>query len=112
MPARLLRWILSPQGGELMHSIQCLLCLEIILLPAPASGKRIDLAGFMRDHLAEHTKNQEDLQLLHDHMGRVSWILDLLAFDSPDEPDGYRELMGQAIEQALQSHSRIEVIPS
>lgn len=95
-----------------MRSIQCLLCTEIIPLPNVPAGKQMDLAGFMRSHLAEHTSTPEGMKLLGEHMGRTGWILDLLAFDSPDQPEGYRELLQQAIEQALQSHSLIEVVPS
>jgi hypothetical protein len=95
-----------------MRSVQCLLCYELLPLPIAQPGASVDLAGFIRTHLQEHAATAEGMKLLAEHMGRTGWILDLLAFDSPDHATGYRELLGQAVEQALQSRNRIEVMPS
>lgn len=89
-------------------TLQCNLCRQIVI-PLPGENPD-DLGTITRGHLiAAHS--EPPFELIQ-HMQRVSWILDLLAFDSTDDPAGYRELIAQGINSLLAPQNLVEVVPS
>ena len=92
-----------------MQSLQCRLCREIVPLHTGIDG--IQMGESIRLHLVSaHAETPQGQVQLMEHMKRVSWVMDLLAFDSPDSGTEYRNLLHQAVEQLLAP--QLEVVPS
>lgn len=89
-------------------TLVCQLCFELVQPQMTPAGE--DIGAACREHLI--TRHQENPTQLLEHMKRVSWLMDLLAFDSADDPEGYRELLFQAINSMLVPKPALEVVPS
>ena len=89
-------------------TLQCQLCFELVQPKLTPQGE--DIGTTCREHLVAHASDSPGM--LIEHMKRVSWLMDLLAFDSADDPEGYRQLLYQAVNSLLVPKPALEVVPS
>lgn len=89
-------------------TLQCQLCFELVMPQVTPAGE--DIGNAVREHLV-NSHGQTPAQLM-EHMKRVSWLMDLLAFDSADDPEGYRQLLYQAVNSLITPKPALEVVPS